>query len=94
VVTAYAEPVGPGTPVTLGSVNVATLPAVLTTETVYTATITAAANQLREENPGDPTESGVYRLLVTAFLNSAIPGGGYDLIGYAEGPVIKAENLA
>jgi hypothetical protein len=50
------------------------------------------ADTLHEENPGDPTQSGTYKIVVTAFLDSAIGGVGYDIMGYAEGPIVKVED--
>ncbi len=47
---------------------------------------------LAEENPGDPTVSGVYKIVVTVFLNSVLGSLGLDMIGFAEGPVIKVED--
>ena len=44
------------------------------------------------ENPGDPLVSGVYKLVVTVFLDSVFGSPGYDIMGFAEGPVIKMEN--
>ncbi len=49
-------------------------------------------NSLDEENPGNPLVSGVYKLVVTVFLNSVFGSPGYDIMGFAEGPVIKVEN--
>jgi hypothetical protein len=82
VVTAYAESQGPGDEVSLGSVNVP----------VRGPKLTVPANKLHEENPGDPTQSGVYKIVVTAFLDSALGPVGYDMMGYAEGPIIKVES--
>ena len=50
------------------------------------------ANTLPEENPGDPNHSGVYQITVTAFLDSDLGPVGYDMMGYADGPVIKVES--
>ena len=55
----------------------------------YSARLTVAANTLNEENP---TQSGTYKIVVTAFLNSALGPVGYDMMGYAEGPIIKVES--
>ena len=89
VVTAYAESVGPGSEISLGSVDVPVGAGPFTQDVAYTAKLTVPP-VLAEENPGDPTQSGVYRLVVTAFLDSTI--GPFDMIGYAEGPVIKVED--
>jgi hypothetical protein len=44
------------------------------------------------EDSGD--ESGIYKLVVSVFLNSSIPGGKFDLMGFQEGPFIQIEDLA
>jgi hypothetical protein len=92
VVTAYAESQGPGDEVTLGRVDVPVGGPFSQNET-YSAKLTVPANTLPEENPGDDSQSGVYKIVVTTFLDSALGPVGYDMIGYAEGPIIKVENL-
>ena len=92
VVTAYAESQGPGDEVSLGSVNVPVRGPNFTLDEAYKAKLTVPANKLHEENPGDPTQSGVYKIVVTAFLDSALGPVGYDMMGYAEGPIIKVES--
>jgi hypothetical protein len=92
VVTAYAESQGPGDEVALGSVNVPVGGPVFALDEAYSATLTVPANTLPEENPGDPTQSGTYKIVVTTFLDSALGPIGYDMMGYAEGPIIKVEN--
>ncbi len=92
VVTAYAEPEGPGNKVDLGTVNVPVSAQPLSLKMDYTGRITVPAGKLHEENPGDPRYSGVYKIIVTTFLDSTLGAPGYDMIGYAEGPIIKAEN--
>jgi len=57
-----------------------------------TETVAVPAFTLPEENPGDPTQSGVYKIVVTAFLDSQLGAVGYDMMGYAEGPIIKVES--
>src|SRR5215218_8976866 len=91
-VTAYAESQGPGDEVTLGSVNVPVGGPIFSLDENYSAKLTVPAQSLSEENPGDPTQSGTYKIVVTAFLNSALGPVGYDMMGYAEGPVVKVEN--
>jgi hypothetical protein len=91
VVTAYAESQGPGPEVSLGSVNVPVGTA-FSQDMSYTATLTVPANTLPEEDPGNPNESGVYKITVTTFLDSDLGPVGYDMIGYSEGPFIKVEN--
>jgi hypothetical protein len=92
VVTAYAESQGPGDEVTLGSVNVPVRGPNFSQDEAYSAKLTVAAGTLREENPGDPTQSGTYKIVVTAFLDSNLGQVGYDMMGYAEGPIIKVES--
>jgi hypothetical protein len=91
VVTAYAESQGPGPEVTLGSVTVP-VGGSFSFDQAYNATISVPAFTLPEENPGNPNESGTYKITVTTFLNSAISPSFYDMMGYAEGPVIKVED--
>jgi hypothetical protein len=92
VVTAYAESQGPGDEKTLGSVNVPVGGPAFSQDEAYTATITVPADTLNEENPGDPTQSGTYKIVVTTFLDSVLGPVGYDMMGYAEGPIIKVES--
>jgi hypothetical protein len=92
VVTAYAESQGPGDEVTLGSVNVPVGGPLFGQDEAYTARLTVPANKLPEENPGDPSQSGTYKIVVTTFLDSDLGPVGYDMMGYAEGPIIKVEN--
>jgi len=92
VVTAYAESQGPGDEKTLGSVDVPVGGPVFSTDEKYTAKITVPPDTLNEENPGDPTQSGTYKIVVTAFLDSDLGPVGYDMMGYAEGPIIKVES--
>ena len=92
VVTAYAESQGPGDEVSLGSVLVPVGGPIFSLDEAYSATLTVPANTLHEENPGDPTQSGTYKIVVTAFLDSQLGPVGYDMMGYAEGPIIKVES--
>ena len=92
VVTAYAESQGPGDEVSLGSVDVPVGGPVFSLDEAYSATLTVPALTLPEENPGDPTQSGTYKIVVTAFLDSTLGAVGYDMMGYAEGPIIKVED--
>jgi hypothetical protein len=92
VVTAYAESQGPGDEITLGSVAVPVRGPVFSQDEAYTAKLTVPANTLNEENPGDPSQSGTYKIVVTTFLDSALGPVGYDMMGYADGPIIKVEN--
>ena len=93
VVTAYAESVGPGPETVLLEQRVPVLP--LSSPDApfdFKTTLTVPANSLPEENPGDPRVSGVYKLVVTVFLDSTFGRPGYDIMGFAEGPIVKMEN--
>lgn len=92
VVTAYAESQGPGDEKIIGTVNVPIDGPPFPQDKHYTAMITVPAGTLPEENPGDPTQSGVYKIVVTAFLDARLGLPGYDMMGYADGPIIKVEN--
>ncbi len=94
VVTAYAESEGPGPEKLLGKVTVPVGGPAFQPPLHYSATITVPAHTLPEENPGDPYHSGLYKIIVTVFLNSELGEPGYDMMGYAEGPIIKVENPA
>jgi hypothetical protein len=88
----YAESQGPGDEIALGSVNVPVGGPLFSQDEAYTAKLTVPPNTLNEEDPGDPTQSGTYKVVVTTFLDSALGPVGYDMMGYAEGPIIKVES--
>jgi hypothetical protein len=92
VVTAYANPRGPGNGLTLGSVDVPIAGPPFTDNVAYNAKITVPANTLPEEDPGNPQNSGVYQLTVTAFLDSDLGAVGFDMMGVADFPLVKVEN--
>ncbi len=92
VVTAYAESQGPGPEIKLSTVDVPVSSAPLSLNMNYTATLPVPARTLPEEDPSNPNQSGLYKIVVTVFLNSTLGGSGYDMIGYAEGPIIKVED--
>jgi hypothetical protein len=92
VVTAYAESQGPGDEKSLGSVTVPVGGPFFGQDEAFSAKLTVPANTLSEENPGDPTQSGTYKIIVTTFLDSDLGPVGYDMMGYAEGPIIKVED--
>lgn len=93
IVTAYAESIGPGPEMILLAQDVPVLPLPSASAPFnYSTTLTVPANTLPEENPGDPLVSGVYKLVVTVFLDSTFGSPGYDVMGFAEGPVVKMEN--
>lgn len=94
VVSAYAESVGPGPEIIIGEgIKDRTD---FTTDAVgarlWTTTLTIPPNTLQEEDPGPGGPSGTYKIEVTVFLNSTLGSPGYDIIGFAEGPVIKVES--
>lgn len=93
-VTAYAESIGPGPEVIVKQDSVPVSSAtVVGTKYTWSHNLVVPANTLPEENPGNPAgPSGVYRLVVTAFLNSTLPTPGYDIMGFADGPSIKVES--
>lgn len=96
-VSVYAESLGQGPEVRLGTAYVATTATLpCDTERVnckrYSATITVPAGKLHEHTPGTDV-SGVYKLAAAVFLNSNIAGvPGFDLVGFTEGPIIQVEN--
>jgi hypothetical protein len=92
VVTAYAESQGPGDEITLGSVLVPVGAGPFSLDEAYSASLTVPPATLNEENPNDPTQSGTYKIVVTTFLDSNLGAVGYDMMGYAEGPIIKVES--
>jgi hypothetical protein len=88
-VSAYAESIGAGFEGLLASdTTVAADPATSS----YRATINVPAGKLTEANPGSDV-SGLYKLAVTVFLNSDLPGSGFDMIGFREGPIIQVEDM-
>ena len=56
------------------------------------AKLVVPAGTLSEENPGQNAPSGVYELVVTAFLDSTLGDPGYDIMGFSRGPTIKVES--
>jgi hypothetical protein len=92
VVTAYAESQGPGDEKTIATVNVPVGGPTFTQNEAFSAKLTVPANTLSEEDPGNTSQSGVYKIVVTTFLDSQIGQVGYDMMGYAEGPIVKVES--
>ena len=93
IVTAYAESVGPGPEQILVTKNVPVNPLPSANPPfAYSTTLTVPPFSLPEENPGDPLVSGVYKLVVTVFLDSTFGSPGYDIMAFAEGPIIKVED--
>lgn len=91
-VSVHAESQGAGDEKTLGEVFVPIGPLAGSPPYRRSATINVPAPVPLQGHSG--ATSGVYKLMVTVFLNSNIPGGGYDMIGFAEGPFIQVENPA
>ena len=97
-VSVYAESLGGGNEVRLGTQLVAstttlacTVNAAKANCTKYEATVTVPAGTLEEHQPGTDV-GGIYKLVAAVFLNSNLAGTpGFDLIGFSEGPIIQAE---
>lgn len=86
-VEAYAESMGPGPELQIASTTVPK------NGNRYSTTLVVPANTLEEGNPGNGGPSGVYKLTVTAFLNSSLGGStGFDIAGFAVGPMIRVED--
>jgi hypothetical protein len=95
-VRVYAESVGPGDEIEIGSTavdvsaNVAcSVHGGIVNCRGYSATVPVPAGTLKEDSP---SQSGVYKLVATVFLNSNLGEPGFDMAGYQEGPVIRAED--
>jgi hypothetical protein len=57
----------------------------------YAVTLDIPANALEEGNPGSNV-SGIYKLVVSVFLNSNLGRPGFDMTGFNEGPIIQVED--
>ncbi len=91
-IEAFAESLGPGPELRIAAASVAAGPPAPAPK-VYNAILTVPANTLPEGGPSGPAgPSGVYKIVIAAFLDSALPGPGFDICGFAEGPIIKVEN--
>jgi hypothetical protein len=86
-VSVYAESLGGGNEIRLGTALVAADPAV----TSYSATVTVPPTILDEHAPGTDT-GGIYKLVVAVFLNSDLGRPGFDMIGFNEGPIVQVES--
>ncbi len=87
-VQVFAESIGGGPEILIGADNtVAADP----TKSQYDVTFTVPAGTLAEGNPGDNV-SGIYKLVVSVFLNSNLGGPGFDMTGFNEGPIIQVED--
>ncbi len=84
----FAESLGGGPEILLASDNtVAADPA----RANYTAKLDIPANALDEGDPGSNV-SGIYKLVVSVFLDSTLGNPGFDMTGFNEGPIIQVEN--
>jgi hypothetical protein len=96
VVSAYAESLGPGPELKLREETEGRNNVTRNGDRFdWSHTLTVPANSgLVGENPGGGPNaaSGIYLLTVTVFMNSNIPGAGFDIIGFNQGPTIKVEN--
>lgn len=92
-VVVFAESIGPGPEVELGRAtvdkNTFTADASQPFGRKYSATVQVKAGTITEDINGD---SGTYKLVATVFLNSSLGTPGFDLTGFREGPIIRAEN--
>lgn len=57
----------------------------------YAVQLTVPPNALDEGNPGSNV-SGIYKLVVSVFLDSDLGRPGFDMTGFNEGPIIQVEN--
>lgn len=57
----------------------------------YAVQLTVPPNALDEGDPGSNT-SGIYKLVVSVFLNSDLGSPGFDMTGFNEGPIVQVEN--
>jgi hypothetical protein len=57
----------------------------------YSVRLTVPPTSLEEGNPGSNT-SGIYKLVVSVFLDSTLGQPGFDMTGFNEGPIIQVEN--
>jgi hypothetical protein len=90
VVEAYADSIGPGdeTRIADATVSVGTP----SDPMVYSVPLVVKKNTLKGHVSGPTGPSGIYRLTVSAFLDSTLGSPGYDIVGFAEGVTIRAEN--
>jgi hypothetical protein len=88
----YAESIGPGPDFRIANASIPAGPPV--TPALYATTLTVPAGTLPEENPtpSNTDPSGVYKIVVTVFLDSVLGSPGFDICGFSEGPIIKVEN--
>lgn len=87
-VQVFAESLGGGPEILLASDN--SVPAD-PNRADYTVQLNVPPNTLDEGNPGSNT-SGIYKLVVSVFLDSTLGSPGFDMTGFSEGPIIQVEN--
>ena len=94
-VAVYAESMGPGPE---RRIAIDTVPVAAGTNSVggagqprvsWEADLDVPANSLPEDTGNN---SGVYKLVATVFLNSTLGSPGFDIAGFAEGPIIRIED--
>ena len=59
----------------------------------YAVQLTVPPTALAEGDPGSNV-SGIYKLVVSVFLNSSLGNPGFDMTGFNEGPIIQVEDPA
>lgn len=57
----------------------------------YSVTLNIPPGALQEGDPGSNV-SGIYKLVVSVFLDSTLGSPGFDMTGFNEGPIIQVEN--
>ena len=57
----------------------------------YSVTLNVQPDALDEGDPGSNV-SGIYKLVVSVFLDSNLGSPGFDMTGFNEGPIIQVEN--
>ncbi|TCC48930.1 hypothetical protein E0H75_20420 [Kribbella capetownensis] len=87
-VQAFAESLGGGPEILLAADNTVDAdPAVSN----YAVELNVAPNTLDEGNPGSQV-SGIYKVVVSVFLDSNLGAPGFDMTGFNEGPIIQVED--
>ena len=89
VIKLFAETMGPGDDLYIATSQVEKGdPA---QQKTYETTLVIPPYTLKEGNPTS-NNSGVYKLVITAFLDSRLGTPGFDISGFTEGPLIRVEN--
>jgi len=57
----------------------------------YSLTLDVPPDTLAEGNPGSDV-SGIYKLVVSVFLDSTLGPPGFDMTGFSEGPIVQVED--